>query len=263
MKENEVLEQIGVSSKEKLYNILKENNCDYKIYKFKEKYFPLLFPKKVELKENIGRTIENDGVIQIKLFDKKACGWRVILSVNEPNKIMQQVEWTRKGKLPHIEVEKYDLDKYCLNKGHLLGKNFFDKKIIESTEYIRSNNRTTTSFASKKNSDNIYLQFQSAIIIQGEFEKSVVDCLTLNDIDFLKVYYEVQPIFLNDKDSVPIGNRIFACTNYCERFRYTTKVKKECYLPFHVFIPNVENDGNFLEKRIFYKNGKIIPLVKE
>ena len=149
MDEKEVLKRIAIDNKAQLYGILKENDCKYQVYKYNGKFFPLEFIKKQILKQNISGTIRDNRVLQIKLFGEKSCGWQAILSSKDPVTITYDVEWNRE-KLPHIKNLNYDLKKYSLNKGHLLAKNFFDKKIIKSRKYKRSNNGTWSSFDSKK-----------------------------------------------------------------------------------------------------------------
>ncbi|QNQ80213.1 hypothetical protein [Lactobacillus sp. PV034] len=199
------------------------------------------------------------------MFGEKSCGWRAILSSEAPVTITQDVEWD-KGSLPHLKNFNYDLRPYNLNKGHLLAKNFFDKKIIESKKYERSNNGTFSDFTSKNNLDNIYLQFQSANNIQEEFEKSIVKYLEMKlHSKNLNVYYEIQPIFLQADDVIPIGNRIFACSNYAENLDYNSNSQINYPLPFHVFIPNVDSALKIKKSntsRPFYKNGDIFPLVR-
>lgn len=63
------------------------------------------------------------------------------------------------------------------------------------------------------------------------------------------VYYEVEPIFLNTDDKIPIGTRIFAfrdtdTSDQVNNFISQSKKKDEfkITLPYHVFIPNYIED---------------------
>ena len=167
-----------------------------------------------------------------------------------------------KVKIPRRFLLKEDISDYyitnegiphdnCVHRGHLLGKQF-EKFLFESTS-IRSDK---IHFFDKNNIDNIYQQFSRANC-NGKFNNGqsyfenivsgIIENYTSNGI-YESCYYEVEAIFLNITDEMPIGNRILFFDK--ENFENS----------FHVFVPNfseeyVLKNSCCLKYRKHYKSG--------
>lgn len=246
MKKEEVLEKIGVVDVCELNRILTLNGVKNKITKFTGKYFLLQFPEKEAVENTIDEITKNNGLGRNKLSDGRISGWKVILCRRNLCRVKPKpdIRWnggwkTNCKKLPHTGIILNQCPEY-LHRGHLLAKSFFVKKLIIIPKYRRSpnNKENYTGFDSPDNLDNIYLQFRQSNDVQEEFETSVLNHFSKNqsDDEISDIYYEVQPIFLNSNDSVPIGNRILACD---VDLKYNL-FEKEYEPPFHVFIPNCD-----------------------
>lgn len=139
-----------------------------------------------------------------------------------------------------------------LDKGHLVAREF--------QKYICGQNESTDNFFYKNVSSNIAYQFCDKNRGNGkkrgqhQFEQAVMNCFPkANDEDSeskkVLVYYEIEPIFLNTDDKIPIGTRIFAfrdtdTSDQLNNFISQSKKKDEfkITLPYHIFIPNYIED---------------------
>lgn len=135
-----------------------------------------------------------------------------------------------------------------LDKGHLVAREF--------QKYICGQNEPTDNFFCKNVSSNIAYQFSDKNSGndkkrgQLQFEQAVMnsfpkDTGTDSENKKVLVYYEVEPIFLNTDDKIPIGTRIFAfrdtdTSDQVNNFISQNKEKDEftITLPYHIFIPN-------------------------
>ncbi|MBD5070038.1 MAG: hypothetical protein HDT50_07745 [Lactobacillus sp.] len=117
-----------------------------------------------------------------------------------------------------------------IHKGHLLAYDFFDCIPHVPVQFTKEKKGT-------KNKYNIYTQFKRANCNKKNdhgqlyFENKVSNYLKKSDT--AKIYYEVEAIFRNENDVVPMGNRIKAIS-----LDKTTDFKD-----FHVFIPNFQEIG--------------------
>ena len=167
-----------------------------------------------------------------------------------------------KVKIPSRFLLKEDISDYyitnegiphdnCVHRGHLLGKQF-EKFLFDSTS-IRNGK---IHFFDKNNNDNIYQQFSRANC-NGKFNNGqsyfenivcgIIENYTSNGI-YESCYYEVEAIFLDITDEIPIGNRILFFD------------KKNFENSFHVFVPNfseeyVLKNSCYLKYRKRYKSG--------
>ena len=138
-----------------------------------------------------------------------------------------------------------------VHRGHLLGKQF-EKFLFECTSIENGK----IHFFDKDNIDNIYQQFSRANCNdkcnngQSYFENivsGIIENYISNGI-YECCYYEVEAIFLDIADKIPIGNRILFFDK--ENFENS----------FHVFIPNfseeyVLENSCYLKYRERYKSG--------
>lgn len=150
-----------------------------------------------------------------------------------------------------------------LDKGHLVASWF--------QEHICEDGKKTDPFLYKNVTSNIAYQFcdknrgHGNKLGQLQFERAVKnEFIDKNNATI--VYYEVEPIFMEDIDEIPIGTRIFAFREVDDSSQINEFVedkKISIKLPFHVFIPNYPEkiDGN--DKKIvksfkeFYEDGNI------
>ncbi|XDP50469.1 hypothetical protein AB4X21_03635 [Streptococcus sp. CP1998] len=168
-------------------------------------------------------------------------GWKVKI----PRRVLLKEDisdyYTTNEGIPHNNV---------VHRGHLLGKQF--KKFLFESTSIKNN----IHFFDKNNIDNIYQQFSRANcndkfnngqsyfenivcgIIENYISKGIFECC----------YYEVEAIFLDIDDKMPVGNRILFFDK--ENFENS----------FHVFVPNysekyVLENYSYLKYRKRFKSG--------
>lgn len=219
-------------------------NCD-------REYFCLKIPKN----KNINN-LEYD-LDRISDFGNRNKGWKVILKSNNSNRNIKLGDKTREfirkvgstiSGMIAVEKEHKTMIKVITNKevelrqkvhrGHLIGKQFKDYLPVPSVMFNMN----------IRNEFNIYLQFQRAnceftVGSSGQeyFENKVKKFLEKSKQS--AIYYEVEAIFRNDDDVVPIGNRIKAIS----------LDKTDDFEDFHVFIPNFQEIG--FKDRINKKTG--------
>lgn len=257
MKETEVLKRLGIRNKNKLLSLLHRSNISRCIWQ-RTNYYKLVptIPKLVERIKTIELTesitpIDINKEITLNSYRRDKC------NLQRKNRY---VGW--KVKIPRQALLKKDLSDYyktnegiphnnLVHRGHLLGKQF-EKFIFESTS-IRNGK---IHIFDKNNIDNIYQQFSRSNCNEKSnngqlyFENivcGIIENYTSKGI-FESCYYEVEAIFLEIDDKMPIGNRILFFDK--ENFENS----------FHVFIPNfseeyVLENSCYRKYRKRYKSG--------
>ena len=257
MKETEVLKRLGIRNKNKLLSLLHRSNISRCIWQ-RTNYYKLV-PTIPKLVERI-KTIELTESITPIDINKEITLNRYRRDKGNLQRKNRYVGW--KVKIPKRVLLKEDISEYyttndgiphnnLIHRGHLLGKQF-EKFLFEST----SLKNDTIHFFDKNNIDNIYQQFSRANcndksnngqlyfenivngIIENYTKKGIFECC----------YYEVEAIFIDIADRMPIGNRILFFDK--ENFENS----------FHVFIPNfseeyVLENSCYLKYRERYKSG--------
>lgn len=187
---------------------------------------------------------------------KRPIKWDVLLS----NKC--EIRSTR-DLIGNFAVRRTGTKSTLLNKGHLVAKKF--------QKYICGENKPIDDFFCENVIANIAYQFgdknsgNDKKRGQLQFEQAVMnsfpkDTGTDSENKKVLVYYEVEPIFLNTDDKIPIGTRIFAfrdtdTSDQVNNFISQNKEKDEftITLPYHIFIPNymeckgVEKDSDIIK----------------
>lgn len=228
MKDDEVCLRLGLPNLKELKRILcKQTHNICTLHKNRMSYDSehqvvwLPNPTNSYLFKNIQK-VDKKGIKEISsIFTHKAKGWKVILSLENPRKYEDQdLVKCKETKIPSNQ----DLED--LERGHLLA-DLFSKAIIINHSIPKSNG-TYTSFFSKKNSENIILEFKrtnegtNGCYTQQYFEIKLNNWLKMNDF----VYYEIQAIYARQFDVIPIGIRMLG---------YSASNPKKL---FHVFVPN-------------------------
>ncbi|MDU1983576.1 MAG: hypothetical protein E6733_00475 [Streptococcus parasanguinis] len=257
MRETEVLKRIGIKNKNHLLLLLHRSNISRCIWQ-KTNYYKLV-PTVPKLIKRI-KTLELTESFKPIDINKK-----ITLNYFRRDKVNLQREnryvgW--KVKIPRQVLLKEDISDYyntndgiphnnLVHRGHLFGKQF--KKFLFESSSIKNG---TIHFFDKNNIDNIYQQFSRANCNdnfnngQSYFEKivcGIIENYTSKGI-FECCYYEVEAIFLDIDDKMPVGSRILFFDK--ENFENS----------FHVFIPNfsekyVLENSSYLEYRKRYKSG--------
>ena len=257
MKETEVLKRLGIRGKNELISLKQFSDILGCIW-LKGNYYELT-PKIPHLIDKIEFLNNSDGFHPIDI-KKEITLNRYRRNKGNLQRKNRYVGW--KVKIPRQALLKEDLSDYyktndgiphnnLVHRGHLLGKQF-EKFIFESTS-IRNGK---IHFFDKNNIDNIYQQFSRANCNdkfnngQSYFENivsGIIENYISNGI-FECCYYEVEAIFLDIADKMPIGNRILFFDK--ENFENS----------FHVFIPNfgeeyVLENSCYRKYRKRYKSG--------
>ena len=257
MKEKEVLKRLGIRNKNKLLSLLHRSNISRCIWQ-RTNYYKLVptIPKLLERIETLELTesitpIDINKEIKLNYYRRgrgniqrknRYVGWKVKI----PKRVLLKEDildyYTTNEGIPHDNV---------VHRGHLLGKQF-EKFLFEST----SLKNDTIHFFDKNNIDNIYQQFSRSNCNEKSnngqlyFENivcGIIENYTSNGI-YESCYYEVEAIFLNIDDKMPVGNRVLFFDK--ENFENS----------FHVFIPNfseeyVLENSCYLKYRERYKSG--------
>lgn len=186
----------------------------------------------------------NSGFIENMRFNEKLdsqegknFGWKVTLT--NPNVRLNAQSTVSCSTKKCIENKRYPI-KFIKNsdiigvdaihRGHLLAYAFFDCIPYVSVQFTKEKKGT-------RNKYNIYAQFKRANCNKKNdhgqlyFEDKVSNYLKKSVT--AKIYYEVEAIFRNEDDVVPIGNRIKAIS----------LDKTDDFKDFHVFIPNFQEIG--------------------
>lgn len=138
------------------------------------------------------------------------------------------------GKKPDPQYKDED---YAIHRGHLLGKQFKDNIFKLSDE-----NRFKLQFFSCNNKVNIYPQFKHANCNRNNGRgQQYYEMQLKNIVNNSLVYYEVEAVFREKWDNVPIGNRLLA-------FKLSNNLFVESDPLFHVFIPNYGGDKDYLAR---------------
>ena len=247
MKETEVLKRLGIRGKNELISLKQFSDILGCIW-LKGNYYELT-PKIPHLIDKIEFLNNSDGFHPIDI-KKEITLNRYRRNKGNLQRKNRYVGW--KVKIPRQALLKEDLSDYyktndgiphnnLVHRGHLLGKQF-EKFIFESTS-IRNGK---IHFFDKNNIDNIYQQFSRANC-NDKFNNGIIENYISNGI-FECCYYEVEAIFLDIADKMPIGNRILFFDK--ENFENS----------FHVFIPNfseeyVLENSCYRKYRKRYKSG--------
>lgn len=156
-------------------------------------------------------------LVQIPSFNNCPGGWQAILQSNPQKCASVNIKYgVLEDTIRHIGV---------IDRGHLLADRFSDNIKIKIKNPLPNQ---SDNFFSKKNMNNILPQFCKANEgrkngkSQKDFEEQVRDWLKIENST---VFYEIQPIFTDSNDTMPIGNRILA-------INLNTKAQ------FHVLVPN-------------------------
>lgn len=257
MKETEVFKRLGIRNKNELISLRQFSDILGCIWS-NGNYYELT-PKIPRLIDKIEFLDNPEGFQPIDINKK------IILNYFRRDKVNLQREnryvgW--KVKIPRRALLKEDISDYyntndgiphnnIVHRGHLLGKQL--KKFLFESSSIKNG---TIHFFDKNNIDNIYQQFSRANCNdnfnsgQSYFEKivcGIIENYTSKGISEC-CYYEVEAIFLDIDDKMPVGNRILFFDK--ENFENS----------FHVFIPNfsekyVLENSSYLEYRKRYKSG--------
>lgn len=257
MKEKEVLKRLGIRDKKELISLRQFSEILGCIWS-NGNYYELT-PKIPRLINKIEFLNNPEGFQSIDINKKITlnCYRRDKDDLKRKNRY---VGW--KVKIPRRVLLKEDISDYyktndgiphnnCVHRGHLLGKQF-ERFLFDSTS-IRNGK---IHFFDKNNIDNIYQQFSRANC-NGKFNNGqsyfenivcgIIENYTSNRI-YESCYYEVEAIFLDITDEIPIGNRILFFD------------KKNFENSFHVFVPNfseeyVLKNSCYLKYRKRYKSG--------
>lgn len=187
---------------------------------------------------------EFSGLRQI-LFNGNHVGWRCILSYDEDN--FKDYEENRPSFFGRLRDSINPLD-----IGHILALELFSF-IKQDSVWIKQNgvwNKEKPEEICNSQKYNLVPQFKRANensrddVGQARFENWLHSELMNHEGE--QVYYEVEEIFKNTNDIVPIGTRIFACKYGTTPSTFTSSYLRKLILPFHVFIPNygfIEEEG--------------------
>lgn len=179
--------------------------------------------------------------------DENHFSWTAYLS-GKPEKV----------NVPEIDPASFSKEyKLNLDKGHLIAKRFM--------QYIGSNVEELKPFFYKNNRSNIIYQFINTnrnfkdeygyqAYGQSLFEARVAEEIENNSNN---IYYQIEPIFFEEQDKIPIGTRIIAFRKTDNKNEFNLD-KENIKVPFHVFIPNYDDKNLFdcSEKyRYLYRKG--------
>lgn len=190
-------------------------------------------PSEKYLKDNY-EDVKKEGMCKLnQSTDNKIKGWRVLLSPDDKT-ICEKENWVKRNKniIPSNIILRNKFD-----RGHLLAKMFKNYICVDIKPYCVEHNGTGTDFFSKKNEYNIVPLFKNAN--EGKldhptqvcYENQVYHLLDGNNQYKRKfnVYYEVQAVYANKDDEIPIGIRMLYSKLENGKFQ------GECV---HVFVPN-------------------------
>ena len=218
------------------------------IKEYQDEYFYTINSRNSDLMQEIKSKVSEEKPMFPHLSDNKSLSdidkpikWDVLLS----NKCETR---SAKDLIGEFDDSRTDPKSTFLDKGHLVAGEF--------QKYICGKNKPTDNFFYKNVSSNIAYQFCDKNRGNGkkrgqhQFEQAVMnsfpkDTGTDSENKKVLVYYEVEPIFLNTDDKIPIGTRIFAfrdtdTSDQVNNFISQNKEKDEftITLPYHIFIPN-------------------------
>lgn len=257
MKETEVFKRLGIRNKNELISLRQFSDILGCIWS-NGNYYELT-PKIPRLIDKIEFLDNPEGFQPIDINKKITLNYfrRDKVNLQRENRY---VGW--KVKIQRRALLKEDISDYyntndgiphnnIVHRGHLLGKQL--KKFLFESSSIKNG---TIHFFDKNNIDNIYQQFSRANCNdnfnngQSYFEKivcGIIENYTSKGI-FECCYYEVEAIFLDIDDKMPVGNRVLFFDK--ENFENS----------FHVFIPNfseeyVLENSCYLKYRERYKSG--------
>ena len=132
------------------------------------------------------------------------------------------------------------------DRGHLVGKLLGEYMYeFRNVEEVRQE-----TFFSVENLNNIYVQAERANsgfqkrLGQLQFEQKLASVLSKKDRE-VNIYYQVEAVFFNENDKIPIGNKLYA-------LRFGNNLNN-IEVIFNVFIPNIQDTVNIFD----YKNGYI------
>ncbi|MGQ5708286.1 hypothetical protein [Lactobacillus sp. PSON] len=253
---NEVLKKLGLSSEKEIIDIeqLKQYQLTYiepnnkkqgNYFEVNDRYSTL---QKSLILDYIS-ILEHDQPIMPIFFYRKIVGWHALLNLNRKSE-------TSKYEPPFLKISdnnRSDLDQainyvgsyesQIFDGGHLLGK--FTKKYFDFPLFYGNHNRKKVR---NRNIWNEYPQFKRANenttndVGQLRFEQEIT-----KDKDNSIFYYEIEAIFREEYDQIPIGNRI--------RIEKYSKDKKQLLKQLsHTFIPNCDYAENTNKSTILKEN---------
>ena len=248
--------QLGINRDTLLKKIVGESNFENYTIEFQDKLYYKIYPVK-GYKEK--EPANKDDYFIKDMYDEKLrknFGWRVTLRPDQKGK---KYEIT-----PELSDRIEDKSKSVLridgvHAGHLLGKVFYKNNYIPLMKCGSKDVYFRKSKIGKKNKYNIYTQSKNANCNSKDqrgqnYYEGKIDKYLERSSDGIMIYYEVEAIFLNKENKVPIGNRIKA-----ELISTGNKnnVTNEEFEKIHVFIPNIAYDEK--SGKFSFVNGWDIP----
>lgn len=238
-------EKLGVKNFDELKKLLFNQFPDFfdmsmKNIIYKNDVIELSEPSEEYLKDNY-EDVKKEGMCKLKQsLGNKVKGWRVLLSPDNKT-ICEKENWVKRNKniIPSDIILRNKFD-----RGHLLASMFKDFICVDIKPYCVEHNGTSTDFFSKKNEYNIVPLFKNAN--EGKSDHPTQECYE-NQIYHLldgknqykhkfNVYYEVQAVYANKDDEIPIGIRMLYSKLENGKFQ------GDCV---HVFIPNYYDHDDF------------------
>lgn len=255
--------QLGVNRDTLLKKIVGESNFENYTIEFQDELYYKIYPvkgyKEKELDNKKEKELDNKDVYFIKdMYDEKLgknFGWKVIL---KPDQNGEKYKITTELKKRIEDKSRPKLKINGVHAGHLLAESFYTNNYIPLMECGNEDVHFRKNDSGKKNKYNIYPQFADSNCNstnkrgQNYYEQRIVEYLKNSDKNAV-IYYEIEAIFRNKEDKIPIGNRIKA-----ELILPSTDLPStdEKFKKFHVFIPNVAHISLF---KFSYANGWDIP----
>ncbi|MCT3386522.1 DNA/RNA non-specific endonuclease [Lactobacillus johnsonii] len=183
-----------------------------------------------KIKEKIERYVSDASCIYPRkvLNPYNAQHWSTYLSKNYRKERNNKLEVANFKQTVFSAKEDLPQNYKDFDKGHLVAKSF--KKYMnwegkQCDRFFYRNNHANIVYQYKESNENL-----NGCFGQLRFEQAVLKLLNRN----IGIYYDVEPIFLNQNDKIPIGTRILTLTSMgIDRIN-----SNNLEVPFHVFIPN-------------------------